>query len=228
MNDPRKTIRTVSVRALTGTVALLAGLAVAMMVAAATAATFTLKLARNARVTSQSGATTRGNIVVTASGFAVYLLTGDSRSHQKCTRNNGCFQFWPPVKVASARALSKSPGVTGRLGVWRHDGFLQVTLAGHPLYRFAPDTHRDWATGEGIMSFGGTWHVIRAATSSANGSPTPTPTGTGASTQTTTAGTPTQTTTTTTGTTTQTTGTTTQSTTPTTTTTTTCLYPPCY
>jgi predicted lipoprotein with Yx(FWY)xxD motif len=189
-----------------GTVAVLAGFALAALVGVALATAFTLRVAKNAQVTNQAGATTRENIVVTSRGFAVYELSGDSRSHPKCTKGNGCFMFWPPVKVSSASRLSKAPGINGKLRVWHRDGLFQVTLGGHPLYRFAPDTQRDHATGQGVHGFGGTWHVLKLAGSAGAGTPT------GSTMPTTT-----MTTTTTTGTT---TGTTTTSTTP-------CYYPPC-
>jgi hypothetical protein len=41
-----------------------------------------------------------------------------------------------------------------------------VTLAGHPLYTFIVDTKKNDATGEGIVHFGGTWHVIKSSSSS--------------------------------------------------------------
>jgi len=139
------------------------GFATAALVGVAIARTFTLQVAKNAKVTNQTGVTTRENIVVNSGGRAVYDLTGDSKKHPKCTKANGCFRFWPPVTVSSPKKLSKAPGISGKLGIWRRNGFLQVTLGGHPLYRFAPDSQRDVARGEGIHSFGGTWHVIKAA-----------------------------------------------------------------
>lgn len=153
----------------TAAIALVAAacLTAAALVGVALAKSFTLQVARDAKVTGQSGTTTRENLVVTSRGFAVYRLTGDSRQHPECTKANGCFRFWPPVTVASGRNPSKASGIGGKLGVWHRDGLLQVTLSGHPLYRFAPDPARDHATGEGIVSFGGTWHVAKAAGSSA-------------------------------------------------------------
>jgi predicted lipoprotein with Yx(FWY)xxD motif len=182
-----------------------AGFATAALVGVALAKTFTLEVAKNAKVTNTMGVTKRENIVVNSRRRALYDLTGDSKQHTKCTKANGCFEVWPPVTVASRSKLSKVPGVKGKLGVWHRNGFLQVTLGGHPLYRFAPDSQRDVATGEGIHGFRGIWHVIEA---SATGGGTTTMTGT---------------TSTSTATTTM-TGTTSTSTT----TTTTCLYPPCY
>jgi predicted lipoprotein with Yx(FWY)xxD motif len=147
-------------------VAGLVGFAIAAMLGVAVAKTFTLEVAKNARVTNQLGMTMRENIVVTSRGRALYTLSGDSQRHPKCTKGNSCFRFWPPLTVSSRQALSKAPGIGGKLGVWHRDGFVQVTLGGHPLYRFAPDSQRDHATGEGIHSFGGTWHVVKAAGSS--------------------------------------------------------------
>ena len=144
----------------------LAGLGTAALVGIAVAKTFALNIATNAQITNTKGISTRENVVVNARGFVVYTLSGDSANHPKCTKGNGCFAFWPPVKVASASALSKAPGISGKLAVWHRNGFFQVTLAGHPLYTFAGDTHKHAATGEGIHTFGGTWHVIKTKATS--------------------------------------------------------------
>jgi predicted lipoprotein with Yx(FWY)xxD motif len=156
-------------KATLGAIVALGGLATAALVGLAIAKTFTLQVAKHASVTNQAGARTAENIAVTGSGRAVYALSGDSARHPKCTKSNGCFSFWPPVKVSSAKKLSKASGIRGKLGVWHRNGFLQVTLAGHPLYRYAGDTHKHSATGEGIRTFGGTWHVIKAAGGTSGG-----------------------------------------------------------
>jgi predicted lipoprotein with Yx(FWY)xxD motif len=145
--------------------AALTALTGAAFTAMAVAKTFTLSVAKNARVTNTSGTTTRANILVNSHGLAVYTLSGDSARHPECTQANGCFMFWPPVKVASARKVSRAAGVKGRLGTWRRNGFLQLTLNGHPLYTFSQDRQKDHATGEGLRTFGGTWHVSRAGAS---------------------------------------------------------------
>lgn len=157
-------------------VAATAVLITAALVGVAFARAFTLKVAKSAKVTNQSGVSKRQNIAVTSRGFAVYTLSGDSKSHPKCTKRNGCFTFWPPVTVSSAKKLGKTAGIKGKLGVWRRRGFLQVTLSGHPLYRYAADTHARSATGEGLRSFGGTWHVVKAAGSAGGSGTTSTPT----------------------------------------------------
>jgi predicted lipoprotein with Yx(FWY)xxD motif len=176
--------------------ALTSGFSAAVLAGIAGATSFTIALAKNAPVTNQSGKTTHEAIAVTSRGGAVYTLSGDSAAHPKCTAANQCFSFWPPVKVKSAKSLSKAPGIKGKLGTWRRNGFIQLTLSGHPLYNFSGDSHKNSAKGEGIKGFGGTWHVVSEGASSGSTSGSggmTTTTGTG----TTTTGTGTGTTTTT-------------------------------
>jgi predicted lipoprotein with Yx(FWY)xxD motif len=165
MDRPLKPFRTGRARSVAGAAAVaIAGFATAALIGVAPAKTFTLQVGSN-------------NTVTNSRGFAVYSLTGDSKRHPKCTKANRCFRVWLPVTVSSPKRLSKAPGVKGKLGTWRRNGFIQVTLGGHPLYRFARDTREGAATGDGIRSFGGTWHVIKAASSSGGGT-TMTTTGT--------------------------------------------------
>jgi predicted lipoprotein with Yx(FWY)xxD motif len=134
------------------TVLALAGLAVAKA--------FTLKVGKHATVENTTKHTTKHEAIVTnAKGFAVYWLTGDTKAHPKCTEANHCFSFWPPVTAASAKSLSKAAGISSKLTGWTHDGFTQAVLGGHPLYTFSADSKKGVATGEGVVSFGGTWHV---------------------------------------------------------------------
>ncbi len=156
-------------------VAALAGLATAALVSVAAAKTFTLEVAKGAQV-MQNGAMSSENIAVNSRGRAAYTLSGDTKSHPKCTKANGCFTFWNPLTVAARKKPSKAPGIRGRLATWHRGGVHQVTLNGHPLYTFVADKSRDIANGNGIVSFGGTWHVVKTSRSSS--SPT-TSTGTG-------------------------------------------------
>jgi predicted lipoprotein with Yx(FWY)xxD motif len=164
-----------------------AGAAVVAMLAVAAVAiakTFTVNVAKDATVTNMATMVTKHeNIAVNGKGFAVYWLSGDSKSHPECTLAKGCFKFWPPVTAASAKALSKAPGISGKLTSWKRDGFTQAVLGGHPVYTFAPDTKKHDATGEGIVAFGGTWHVVTASSGQSpaqagqqnNPSPSPNP-----------------------------------------------------
>jgi len=139
------------------------GFALAAVAGLAVAKSFTLGTAKNVSVKGKTE-----SIVVNGRGVTVYDLSGETTRHVLCTMANGCLSFWFPVKVASGKAkLSKGPGVRGKLGTWHRNGFFQVTLGGHPLYTFKLDNNKKGsATGEGIVSFGGTWHVLRASAAS--------------------------------------------------------------
>ncbi len=158
-----------------------AGAALAVLVGVAIAKSFTLAVTKNATVTnflSQGAHTTKSDSIVTArGGFAVYTLTGDSKSHPKCTARNGCYAFWAPAKIGGGKNPTKANGIKGKLTTWKHNGFTQLLLAGHPLYFFSGDHSKAHATGEAIKSFGGVWHVIVTKVgSSTPGSPGTTPT----------------------------------------------------
>jgi predicted lipoprotein with Yx(FWY)xxD motif len=150
-------------------------LAAAAFVSAAIAASFTLKLTKHATVISVKGVTTHPNVVVNSKGRVVYTLTGDSRKHPECVKSNMCLTFWPPVTVSSLKHLSRASGVKGKLGTWKRFGFIQVTLDGHPLYTFSQDSKKGVATGEGLATFGGVWHVRKPAATSSPKPAVPTP-----------------------------------------------------
>ena len=124
----------------------------------------TLGTAKNATISK--------TIAVDSRGRTVYELRPETIHHLLCSKATGCFQSWPPVKVASARTkLTVAHGVKGKLGILHRNGIFQVTLGGRPLYRFAGDaSKKGMANGQGIHSFGGTWHVVAASTT--NTSPT--------------------------------------------------------
>jgi predicted lipoprotein with Yx(FWY)xxD motif len=150
-------------------VAVTACAAVLLVGAALATTTYTLQVAKSARVKNAVGATSTENIVVNSRSRAVYYLTGDSKSHPKCTKTNHCFGFWPPVTVTSASKLTKGPSVKGTVSVWHRDGFFQVVLAGHPLYTYTSDSQRQMASGQGAHGFGGTWYVIKAGSGGSSG-----------------------------------------------------------
>jgi predicted lipoprotein with Yx(FWY)xxD motif len=152
-----------------GGVAMLAIAAVvAVMAMNASAASTTIGV-KSAKVGAK-----RASIAVNSRGVAVYTLSGDTSKHMKCTKNNGCFSAWPPVTVKGH--ATKAAGVKGKLGTFKRNGFTQVTLNGHPLYTFAGDENRAGvANGNGLKSFGGTWHVVIAGKASAATAPAPMP-----------------------------------------------------
>jgi predicted lipoprotein with Yx(FWY)xxD motif len=141
-------------------IAVVAGTVLAALAAVAVGRAFTLSVAKNAKVTDQKSNVKHESIGVGSSGFAVYWLSGDNKAHPKCTASNGCFKFWPPLTVASAKKASKDPAIKGKLSTWKRGKLTQVVLGGHPLYFFSVDKQRGAAKGEGVVGFGGTWHVL--------------------------------------------------------------------
>jgi predicted lipoprotein with Yx(FWY)xxD motif len=149
-----------SVALLVVTVACLAGAGITGLALAKTNPT--LGTARN----STLGET----IVVDSHGLTVYELSPETIHHLLCTKAKGCFTFWPPVTVRSARTKLTASGVKGKLGILHRNGFFQLTLGGRPLYHYVGDgSKRGRATGQGLRTFGGRWHVITAS------DPQPTP-----------------------------------------------------
>jgi predicted lipoprotein with Yx(FWY)xxD motif len=152
-------------------------IAAASLAAVAIAKTTTLSVAKNGKVTNQHKVTKNEPIAV-SKGKAIYLLTGDSKTHPECVKANGCLAIWLPVTVSSAKSKpTAAKGIKGKLGVWNRTGLNgkihQVTLAGHPMYTFIVDMQKNHATGEGIVHFGGTWHAITATVSKKNTASSP-------------------------------------------------------
>jgi predicted lipoprotein with Yx(FWY)xxD motif len=135
----------------------IAGFAAAAVTGLAGAKTHrnTVKTAHNSKLNEK--------IVVGANGMTLYELSGETSHHLLC-KSAQCLQFWPPVKVKSAKTtLSKASGIKGKLGTIHRHGFFQVTLGGRPLYYFFQDKAKGDANGQGINSFGGTWHVVKVS-----------------------------------------------------------------
>ena len=104
-------------------------------------------------------------IVVDAHGRTLYALSPETTHHLLC-KSSECLKHWPPLTVRLRKTkLTTGAGVHGHLGILRRsNGTLQVTLHGQPLYHFSGDSAKGTANGENVHSFGGTWHVISAAT----------------------------------------------------------------
>lgn len=98
-------------------------------------------------------------VAVNARGVTIYELGPETTRHLVC-KSRACFAAWPPVKAQGA--VTKMPGVSGKVGTITRAGFTQVTLDGKPVYTFVGDGgRRGEAEGDGIRNFGGVWHVFR-------------------------------------------------------------------
>ncbi|HEX5192879.1 MAG TPA: hypothetical protein VFW09_08765 [Solirubrobacteraceae bacterium] len=141
--------------------AIVAGLLVAGLVFAATAAAAGggVSLTTAKRTVSGKGRT----IVITGSGQTVYALGGESLAKLKCVSAQ-CLKTWKPVTVPSANTrVAVSGDVPGQVSIMHRvsANLYQVMLNRHPLYTYSGDRGSS-AKGQGINSYGGTWHVIAA------------------------------------------------------------------
>ena len=127
-------------------------------------------------VGAASNKTLMETVAVDGYGRTLYALHPETIHHLLC-RSRTCLAVWVPVTVRSANVkLVESRAVEGHLGLLhRSGGKLQVTLRGMPLYRFTGDSAKGQANGEGIKSFGGTWHAVKAAAHAPGTPPSPTP-----------------------------------------------------
>ena len=115
-------------------------------------------------------------VAVDAKGRTLYALSGETAKHLKCT-SSACLSIWPPLTVSRTAKLTVGKAVHGKLGTLRRaDGRRQVTLRGKPLYRYSGDSAPDDANGDGITSFGGTWHAVLAGGGTTTPAPAPAPT----------------------------------------------------
>jgi predicted lipoprotein with Yx(FWY)xxD motif len=118
-------------------------------------------------VGSASNPTLGAQVLVDSRGHTLYELSPETAARLLC--KGQCLSFWPPLTARSSKAkLHAAAGVHGRLGtLHRRGGTVQITLNGHPLYRYSGDHAAGQANGEGIKSFGGTWHTVVAGSSTA-------------------------------------------------------------
>jgi predicted lipoprotein with Yx(FWY)xxD motif len=104
---------------------------------------------------------TLGSYLTAPDGNTLYTLSSDPMNQSTCA--DQCAAAWPPLLVTPNTMIAQPTGVTGTFGtITRADGNGQVTLDGHPLYEFVKDTAPGQTNGEGIVAFGGTWHVAKA------------------------------------------------------------------
>jgi len=148
-----------------------AGLGVTLMLAVLAGSALAAHLALTLGSTANTALGER--VVVNSSGRTLYALSPETSRHLLC-KTSECLRFWPPLTVGSSRTkLKNGQGTHGRLGILRRsNGILQVTLRGVPLYRYSKDHAGGDTNGEGIESFGGTWHAMTAASGESPHKPT--------------------------------------------------------
>ena len=109
----------------------------------------------------KAGSSNLGRIIVDAHGKTLYLWAHDKGKKSTCYGD--CAAYWPPL-LTHGKPLARAGARAGLLGTTRrHDGRMQATYAGHPLYYFVQDTRAGQTKGEGLTGFGGRWDPLSAA-----------------------------------------------------------------
>jgi len=98
-----------------------------------------------------------GRILKDGADRTIYLFTHDRSTPSTCY--GACATAWPPVltkggPTAGSRLNAPLLGTTRR-----HDGTLQVTYGGHPLYYYVSDKPGQILC-QNVEEFGGTWLVV--------------------------------------------------------------------
>ncbi|HVA87020.1 MAG TPA: hypothetical protein VNF73_11995, partial [Candidatus Saccharimonadales bacterium] len=138
--------------------------AAAVLVVATVAWSAAVVLAASApsSVTIGSASTGLGQVLAGPNGHTLYTLSSDPNNASTCT--GACTGPWPPLLVASGGTVTAAAGVSGSLTTFvRSDSSTQVADNGRALYYFVHDTAAGQTNGEGIVAFGGTWHVVKLA-----------------------------------------------------------------
>ncbi len=93
-----------------------------------------------------------------AEGMSLYLYAKDEENVSNCV--GGCTRNWPPALVDGE--LEIGDGVDAELvdQIEREDGTMQLTYAGHPLYRYARDAGPEDTNGQAL---GDAFFLVSAA-----------------------------------------------------------------
>ena len=102
--------------------------------------------------------TSLGNVLVDAQGLSLYMFSPDTATTSACS--GACATFWPPVKVSGAPTAGSGTNASLLGTIKRSDGSTQVTYNHHPLYTFQKDVKAGDTNGQGVVAFGGGWHVL--------------------------------------------------------------------
>lgn len=101
-----------------------------------------------------------GTIVTDQSGFTLYRFEKDTTDPPASNCNGQCAETWPPALVGpSGLSGVNLDGVSSSVAgvVTRSDGTKQLTIAGHPVYRYAGDKAPGQTNGQDV---GSTWFAI--------------------------------------------------------------------
>jgi predicted lipoprotein with Yx(FWY)xxD motif len=139
---------------------ILATISTAALLAAASAGAHVRAHASAAKPSVSVRSTKYGRILVDSKGYTLYLWAKDPRNKTVCS--DACENVWPLALVSGTPTAG--PGVSASLlstiAVSDSSTERELTYAGHPLYRYAPDVRPGLITGQGNTTFGAPWWLV--------------------------------------------------------------------
>ena len=127
------------------------------------------------KITLKSEHAGSGTVLAAPSGRTLYRLSPETAKHLLCTSST-CLAIWKPLTVKSKGTTVKLPAkAKGHVTFLKRGKAFQVVLGGRPLYTFAGDSSTGQTNGEGIKSFGDTWHAMTIAKAASDPAPAPAP-----------------------------------------------------
>jgi predicted lipoprotein with Yx(FWY)xxD motif len=110
-----------------------------------------------------------GSIVTDQNGFTLYRFAKDPIDPPTSNCAQQCASTWPPALVSGSN-LGLTGITTSLVGtITRADGSKQLTIGGHPLYRYAMDKAPGETNGQGV---GQTWFAVTPSGTQAGEVPT--------------------------------------------------------
>ncbi|MCS3468900.1 putative lipoprotein with Yx(FWY)xxD motif [Pseudomonas sp. JUb42] len=92
----------------------------------------------------------KDGILVDPQGMTLYSFDKDATNMSNC--DGSCAVNWPPFIALPGQAATKWEAIK------RHDGSMQWSYDGKPLYTWKDDHQRGDVTGDGR---GGVWHIVK-------------------------------------------------------------------
>ena len=89
-----------------------------------------------------------GTVLTTASGLTLYRFTQDPVGMSTCT--GACAKIWPPLTASKGEHVQGPKGVKGLAVINVGHGHWQVAFHKVALYRYAGDTKKGQAHGQGV------------------------------------------------------------------------------
>lgn len=107
--------------------------------------------------------TSRGQLLTTRGGLVLFVFSRDRRNVDRCASMPSCASVWPIISThgrpTAGRGVRRS--LLGTIHVAGKG--TQVTYAGHPLYRYAPEPTPGATDYVGAHASGGVWRAIRSS-----------------------------------------------------------------